>query len=379
MQGDHCLDAPCFHTKVNAHIDREIAARPELVQIEDGWRKPSEKRPDAVQRGQFREIETTTENPDAEPVAPCSAAKPAIIVFGKRVGTHITVCTDNNCPIHDPRAAARRAEKPAPVMAPSAPTESEEETQQRQAEYEDQQREYEAEREKENEERRQQFQREHEEMEAEAARRDEVRKQREATFDRIVANAPATLTAPQLRVILRAIVNLDPYTFADDLAEQMDEEREQRSTEEVLLAAIDRTADEKLTGFAVHLALAGHRGIPRENEFDFLTEAEAAFAPKEQKKRIAPRKQEQPTPIKQKPDTSKPKATAAVRNLFGFSQTLIRLSGAVPPQAHPEKTQEPFLSCTYPVFPQKSKQARYALSGPIRGVSLRDVAVGTAH
>ena len=169
-------------------------------------------------------------------------------------------------------------------MAPSAPTESEEETQQRQAEYEHQQREYEAERERENEERRQQFQREHEEMEAEAARRDEVRKQREATFDRIVANAPATLTAPQLRVILRAIVNLDPYTFADDLAENIDEENEQRSTEEVLLAAIDRTADEKLTGFAVHLALAGHRDIPRENEFDFLTEAEAAFAPKEPKK-----------------------------------------------------------------------------------------------
>ena len=213
VQGDHCLDAPCFHTKVNAHIDREVAARPELVQIEDGWRKPSEKRPDAVQRGHFREIENTTENPDAESVAACSSAKPAIIVFGKRVGTHITVCTDNNCPIHDSRAAARRAEKPAPVMAPSAPTESEEETQQRQAEYEHQQREYEAERERENEERRQQFQREHEEMEAEAARRDEVRKQRESTFDRIVANAPATLTAPQLRVILRAIVNLDPYTF----------------------------------------------------------------------------------------------------------------------------------------------------------------------
>ncbi len=38
VQGDQCLDAPCFHTKVNAHIDREVAARPELVQIENGWR-----------------------------------------------------------------------------------------------------------------------------------------------------------------------------------------------------------------------------------------------------------------------------------------------------------------------------------------------------
>ena len=51
VQDDQCLDAPCFHVKVNAHIDREIAARPQLVQIEDGWRKPSEKRPDAVRCG----------------------------------------------------------------------------------------------------------------------------------------------------------------------------------------------------------------------------------------------------------------------------------------------------------------------------------------
>jgi len=45
VQGDQCLDAPCFHTKVNAHIDREIAAHPELVQIENGYPNPNEKRP----------------------------------------------------------------------------------------------------------------------------------------------------------------------------------------------------------------------------------------------------------------------------------------------------------------------------------------------
>ena len=74
---EQCLDAPCFHIKVNAHLDREIAARPELVQIENVWRKPTEKRPEAVQRGHFCEIDTTTDNPDAEPTAACAAAKPA--------------------------------------------------------------------------------------------------------------------------------------------------------------------------------------------------------------------------------------------------------------------------------------------------------------
>ena len=36
-------------------------------------------------------------------------------------------------------------------------------------------------------------------------------------------------------------------------------------------ALIESTGDEKLTSFAARLALAGHRGIPRENELDFLS------------------------------------------------------------------------------------------------------------
>ena len=91
MQGDQCLDSPCYQTKINAHIDREVAAHPDLIQIENGYRNPKEQRPSAVQRGQLREIDTVVQNPDAEPVPPCAAAKPAIIVYGKRAGTTITV------------------------------------------------------------------------------------------------------------------------------------------------------------------------------------------------------------------------------------------------------------------------------------------------
>ena len=64
-----------------------------------------------------------TTPPKAEPVPACAAAKPAIVVYGKRVGTTLTVCTDNNCPLHDPRKAARIAkqeeENPTPVTAPA--------------------------------------------------------------------------------------------------------------------------------------------------------------------------------------------------------------------------------------------------------------------
>ena len=146
---------------------------------------------------------------------------------------------------------------------------------------------------------REQREREQQEYEAEQTRREEQRKARAATFERILENAPESFTAMQLRVLLRAIVNLDPYTFADDLAEDIaaDNENEQRSAEEVLLSTIDATADDKLTRFALRLALAGHVGIPREGEFDFLTEAEAVFAPPQPKKKAATKKATQPTPI----------------------------------------------------------------------------------
>jgi hypothetical protein len=73
---DQCLDGKCFQTKIAVHIDREIAARPELIQIENGWRNAKEQRPGAVQRGHFREIETVVENPDAEPARPVQPLSP---------------------------------------------------------------------------------------------------------------------------------------------------------------------------------------------------------------------------------------------------------------------------------------------------------------
>ena len=311
VQGDQCLDGPCYQTKINAHIDREIAARPELVQIENGWRRYSEQRPGAVQRGHFREIEQN-DNPDAEPVAPCEAARAAIIVYGKRVGTTLTVCIDNNCPIHDTRAAARRAEHPEPVMPPAAPAETEEEAEARRQQHEQQRKEYEAEQERRAEERRQQQEREEELYEAQQVQRDEQRKARTATFERILEIAPATLTSAQLCVLLRAIVNLDPYTFADDLVEDIADETDRRSPEEVLLASIDATADDKLTRFAIRLALSGHVGIPRENEHDFLSEADAVFFPP-QKDARAKKTTKPPVPLSKPKTKNKAKKQRAAK------------------------------------------------------------------
>jgi ParB family chromosome partitioning protein len=297
VQGDQCLDSTCYHSKVEAFLDREIAAHPGLVQIENGWRNPKEQRPGAVQRGHVRVIEAMTENPDAEQVMPCEAAKTALVVYGKQLGRKLTVCTDKHCPVHDPQAAAEAAANPAPTMAPAPEAETEEEAAERQAEYEQRRAEHEEEQQRREEERKQQFEREQAEHEAEQVRRDEMRKSREATFERIVANAPNAFSPGQLRVLLRAIVNLDPYTFADDLADDLagDNENEQRTAEDVLLSTIDTTTDDKLPGFAIRLALAGHRGIPREGEFDFLAEAETAFI--QFHKEAKPKKAKTVTPI----------------------------------------------------------------------------------
>ena len=191
-----------------------------------------------------------------------------------------------------------------PVIAPAPEAETEEQAEQRRQQYEAQRKAHEEEQDRRAEERRMQEKREEQEREAEFAKRDELRKQREKTFEQIVAQASANLSPAQLRVILRAIVNLDPYTFADDLATDLSEDpdNDKRSAEEVLLTVIDGTADDKLTSFAVRLALAGHRGIPRETELDFLTKAAAAFlTPKPKKnpaKKTALAKVKEPTPIK---------------------------------------------------------------------------------
>lgn len=298
VQGDQCLDGNCYQIKLTAHIDREVAARPELIQIENGWRNAKEQRPGAVQRGVFREIEAVVENPDAEPVRACEAAKPAIIVYGKRVGTTITVCTDNHCPVHDPRAAAAHAANPAPKMAPVPVAETEEEAAARQQKFQQEQKEYEEKQERRAEEQRQDDERQEQEREAERAKREKVMKARISTFERILDNAPAMFSATQLRVFVRALVNLDPYTFTDDVAEHFaaEDENHNKSAEEILLGVVDGLSDDKLTGFALRLVLTGSTPIPRNGEADSLTDAAAAFLPAKPKK--ADKTTKAPTPIK---------------------------------------------------------------------------------
>ena len=115
----------------------------------------------------------------------------------------------------------------------------------------------------------------------------------------------------QLRVFLRALCNLDPYTITDDVAEHFagDNENNQQTAEEILASALSETPDEKLTSFALRLALTGYVAIPRESEFDFLAEAEAAFSQPKPQAEKKPKKA--PTPIKTVAKKTVPKKKAA--------------------------------------------------------------------
>jgi ParB family chromosome partitioning protein len=96
------------------------------------------------------------------------------------------------------------------------------------------------------------------------------------------------------------LIHLD-YSFLEEVANHFanGDENAQQSDDEIVLPALEGTADEKLTGLAVRIVLSDHVGIPHESQPDLLTEAEQVFAPNK------------PKVVKAKGDGSrKPKPTA---------------------------------------------------------------------
>lgn len=112
-QGDQCTDPTCYQAKVDAHVAKAIAAKPELVQISTAYgvqqegstvlprnkytairdERPASK--DEAKRPEYKECKYTTE---------------AIITEGSDVGTIHKVCTNMNCPVHHPKQTSGRDE-----------------------------------------------------------------------------------------------------------------------------------------------------------------------------------------------------------------------------------------------------------------------------
>ena len=185
-------------------------------------------------------------------------------------------------------------------MAPAAEQETEEGAAQREAEHEQRMVAYKAEQERKEKERKAEFERQQKEYEAEQARRDKQRKARLATFDRILNQSPAMFTAAQLRLFLHLVVYIDPYSFLEEVASHFagDDENHDQTEQEIVLSAFENTTDERLTSFALRLALTDHLGLPRDTDPDLLSEAEALFAPPQAKPKKASKAQAAPTLVK---------------------------------------------------------------------------------
>lgn len=285
VHGDQCLDSACYQSKVAAHIDRTLETNPHLVQIETAWRPPKEQRSDALHRNAYRMLHTP-DNPDAEP--PCPNSKSALIVYGRGAGNTVTICIDDDCPVHDPATAARiakeQADHPAPVMAPASEGETEEEAEMRQQEFEQRRREYHAEQDRRAEERKAEFERQQQEYEAEVKCREEQYKARLATLEKIVEHAPSAFDGTQLRFLIALFIDMASYGTFEEAAEHFAGEGNEDKTEtEILQQALTACSDESLVGFLLRLVLTEHADIPRGEMPDWLAKAEAIFVPKEVK------------------------------------------------------------------------------------------------
>src|SRR3984885_4942592 len=97
------MDSECYRVKLSAHVQREVAAKPELVQIETAYRSAKERQPDTLGRNDYTDLEALKdEGKDGAEITPCESSKTAIVVYGEGAGTTRTVCTDPECPVHHP-------------------------------------------------------------------------------------------------------------------------------------------------------------------------------------------------------------------------------------------------------------------------------------
>jgi ParB family chromosome partitioning protein len=107
-------------------------------------------------------------------------------------------------------------------------------------------------------------------------------------------------TAAQLRLFLRLIVFIDPYSFLEEVASHFegDDGNHDQTEQDMVLSALANTADEKLTSFALRLALTDNLGLPRDTHPDLLSEAEVLFAPPQAKSKKASNPKAAPTLVK---------------------------------------------------------------------------------
>jgi ParB family chromosome partitioning protein len=105
-QGDRCTDPTCYQAKVDAHVAKAIAAKPELVQISTAYGAQKEGSP-VLPRNKYTAIRDDRPKSKDEAKRPefkeCKHTAEAIITEGSDVGTVHKVCANPACPVHHPK------------------------------------------------------------------------------------------------------------------------------------------------------------------------------------------------------------------------------------------------------------------------------------
>ena len=110
-QGDRCTDPVCYQAKVDAHIAKAIAAKPELVQISSAYGQQKEGSP-VLPRNKYTAIRNERPKSKDEAKRPefkeCKFTTEAIIAEGSDIGTIHKVCANPSCPVHHPKQQTSR-------------------------------------------------------------------------------------------------------------------------------------------------------------------------------------------------------------------------------------------------------------------------------
>ena len=229
VQGDNCLDAACYRSKVAALVARETAANPGLVQISTDWRPANDRPAGQLLPSEYRRVQLPKEREGETSQPVCPHVTSAIIAHGDGIGRRIAVCADQDCPVHRPR----HVHTPDPDF----------------------------------EQRQQEAQREREE-------RQQQRDKREKSLRTLILRFPSTANDQQMRFLLKALVMGNVEDALERIAARLDDDESvNKASDDVCADVIDRLMPSSLFGFLAEVALGSYVDLPQPEERDVLKEA----------------------------------------------------------------------------------------------------------
>jgi ParB family chromosome partitioning protein len=113
VREDACTDPTCYAAKLEAHVQKQIAAKPELVQISTAYGQQQEGSK-IVTRSKY--VEIRPDKPDTPEKAKwpefktCKYTTEAIVSDGIDKGELRKVCTQADCPVHHPKKQPAKAD-----------------------------------------------------------------------------------------------------------------------------------------------------------------------------------------------------------------------------------------------------------------------------